>query len=143
MLAPSLYPVVITGCSRLWDDGEVGSGSGLREAKGREVKSRQQKTRLGGFFQFLQKDFPVDEKASWLELQTNYVGSSRAFLALLDGELNALTFVQGFEAGGLDSGEVYEHVFATVSRGDEAKTFLSVEELYGTSHFVRHNNFLE
>lgn len=143
MLAPSLYPVVFTGCSRLWDDGEVGSGSGLREAKGREVKSRQQKTRLGGFFQFLQKDFPVDEKASWLELQTNYVGSSRAFLALLDGELNALTFVQSFEAGGLDSGEVYEHVFATVSRGDEAKTFLSVEELYGTSHFVRHNNFLE
>ena len=143
MLAPSLYPVVFTGCSRLWDDGEVGSGSGLREAKGREVKSRQQKTRLGGFFQFLQKDFPVDEKASWLELQTNYVGSSRAFLALLDGELNALTFVQGFEAGGLDSGEVYEHVFATGSRGDEAKTFLSVEELYGTSHFVRHNNFLE
>ena len=143
MLAPSLYPVVFTGCSRLWDDGEVGSGSGLREAKGREVKSRQQKTRLGGFFQFLQKDFPVDEKASWLELQTNYVGSSRAFLALLDGELNALTFVQGFEAGGLDSGEVYEHVFAAVSRGDEAKTFLSVEELYGTSHFVRHNNFLE
>ena len=53
-----------------------------------------------------------------LELQTNYVGSSRAFLALLDGELNALTFVQGFEAGGLDSGEVYEHVFAAVSRGD-------------------------
>lgn len=64
MLAPSLYPVVFTGCSRLWDDGEVGSGRGLREAKGREVKSRQQKTRLGGFFQFLQKDFPVNEKAS-------------------------------------------------------------------------------
>lgn len=64
MLAPSLYPVVFTGCLRLWDDGEVGSGRGLREAKGREVKSRQQKTRLGGFFQFLQKDFPVNEKAS-------------------------------------------------------------------------------
>ena len=64
MLAPSLYPVVITGCLRRWDDGEVGSGRGLREAKGREVKSRQQKTRLGGFFQFLQKDFPDNEKAS-------------------------------------------------------------------------------
>ena len=142
MLAPSLYPVVITGDLRLWNDGEVGSGRGLREAKGREVKSRQQKTRLGGFFQFLQKDFPVDEKASWLELQTNYVGSSRAFLALLDGELNALTFFQGFETVGLDGGEVNEHVFAAVSRGDETEAFLGVEEFYGTSHFG-HDNFLE
>jgi hypothetical protein len=82
-------------------------------------------------------------KASLLELQTNYVGSSRAFLALLDGELNALTFVQSFEAGGLDCREVYEHVFAAVSRGDETKTFLGVEEFNGTSHFVRHNNFLK
>ena len=78
-----------------------------------------------------------------LELQTNYVGSSRAFLALLDGELNALTFVQGLEARGLDGGEVNEHVFAAVGRGDEAKTFLGVEELDGTSHFVGHDNFLK
>ena len=90
----------------------------------------------------MQKDFSIDEKASWLELQTNYVGSSRAFLALLDGELNALTFVQGFEAGGLDSGEVYEHVFAAVSRGDETEAFLGFEELYVTSLFVGIDNLL-
>lgn len=64
-----------------------------------------------------------------LELQTNYVGSSRAFLALLDGELNALTFVQGFEAGGLDSGEVYEHVFAAVSREMKPKPFSALKNL--------------
>jgi hypothetical protein len=74
------------------------------------------------------------------ELQSYYVSSSRAFLALLDGELNALTFVQGFETRGLDGGEVNEHIFAAINRGDETKTFLGVEELNGTSHF-RHNNF--
>jgi hypothetical protein len=82
-------------------------------------------------------------KHSKCELQTNYVGSSWAFLALLDSELNALTFVQSFEAGRLDGREVYEHVFATVSWGDETETFFSVEEFNGTSHFVRHNNFLK
>jgi len=75
------------------------------------------------------------------ELQSNYVSGSRTFLALLDSELNALTFVQSFEAGGLDGREVYEHIFATVSRGDKTKTFLCVEELNSTSHFVRHNIF--
>jgi hypothetical protein len=57
------------------------------------------------------------------ELQSYYVSSSRAFLALLDGELNALTFVQGLEARGLDGGEVNEHVFAAV--GWEMKQNLS------------------
>lgn len=121
---------------------------GLRERgqAGQTLNFRQQKTRLGGFFNSCRRSSQqalASVKASLLELQTNYVGSSRAFLALLDGELNALTFVQSFEAGGLDCREVYEHVFAAVSRGDETKTFLGVEEFNGTSHFVRHNNFLK
>ena len=103
----------------------------------------QQKTRRSGFFQFLLRRLPINGKQLGRELQAGNVGSGRAFLALLDGELNALTFFQGFETVGLDGGEVNEHVFAAVSRGDEAKAFLGVEELYGTSHFVGHDNFLE
>jgi hypothetical protein len=85
---------------------------------------------------------PKEGKVLRLELLRNDVRSSRAFLALLDGELNALTFFQGFETVGLDGGEVNEHVFAAVSRGDETEAFLGVEEFYGTSHFG-HDNFLE
>jgi hypothetical protein len=80
---------------------------------------------------------------SELELQNDYVDRRRAFLALLDGELNALTFVQGLKAGGLDSGEVYEHILAAISRGDKTKAFLSVEEFYGAGHSVGHGDFLD
>ena len=105
-------------------------------------KKANKKTRRSGFFQFLQRPLPVEGKVLRLELLRNDVRSSRAFLALLDGELNALTFFQGFETVGLDGGEVNEHVFAAVSRGDETEAFLGVEEFYGTSHFG-HDNFLE
>jgi len=94
-------------------------------------------------FSILAEALPINGRRLGRELQASNVGSSRAFLALLDGELNALTFFQGFETVGLDGGEVNEHVFAAVSRGDETEAFLSVEELYGTSHFVGHDNFLE
>lgn len=106
------------------------------------TRKRATKTRRSGFFQFLLRPLPKEGKVLRLELLRNDVRSSRAFLALLDGELNALTFFQGFETVGLDGGEVNEHVFAAVSRGDETEAFLGVEEFYGTSHFG-HDNFLE
>jgi len=65
-----------------------------------------------------------------LELQRSYVSSCRAFLAVFDREFNFLTFFQRFETLVLDSREVYEHVFAAVSWGDKAETFLSVEPFY-------------
>jgi hypothetical protein len=48
---------------------------------------------------------------------------------LLDGELNALTFFQGFETVGLDGGEVNEHVFAAVSREMKPKPFSALKNL--------------
>ena len=57
-------------------------------------------------------------------------------LAILDFELNVLAFSQGFEAVTLDCREVYEHVFAAVSRGDETETFRLVEPLNLTLIFA-------
>ena len=51
-----------------------------------------------------------------VESDSGYVNSRWAFLAVLNFELNVLTFSQSFEAITLDSGEVYEHVFAAISR---------------------------
>jgi hypothetical protein len=74
---------------------------------------------------------------------SRYVNSSRAFLAVLNFELNVLAFSQGFEAVALDSGEVYKHIFAAVSRGNEAKTFRFVEPLNLTFNLCHLQNSLD
>ncbi len=50
-------------------------------------------------------------------------------LAILDFELNVLAFSQGFEAVTLDCREVYEHVFAAVSRVMKPKPLDSLNHL--------------
>src|SRR5471030_620256 len=62
-------------------------------------------------------------------LDCSYVNCRRAFLAVLDFELYVLAFSQSFEAVTLDCREVYEHVFAAVSRSNETETFRFVEPL--------------
>jgi hypothetical protein len=74
-----------------------------------------------------------------LSLQAGYVTSCRAFSAAFDGEGNFLTFIQRFVAIVHDSGEVYEYIFRTVIRSDEAEAFVSVEPFYDTSHFTGHS----
>ena len=54
------------------------------------------------------------------------VNRCRAFLTILNFELNVLTFSQRFETITLNSREVNEHIFATVRRRNEAKTFDSL-----------------
>lgn len=65
-------------------------------------------------------------------LDSSYVNSRRAFLAILDFELYVLTFSQSFETVALDCREVNEHVLAAVSRGDETETLRFVEPLHLT-----------
>src|SRR5690606_24214025 len=64
------------------------------------------------------------DKAS--RLQSDDVLRLGAFLALGDGELNALTFGQGLEARAGDGAEVCEHIRAGFLL-DEAKAFCFVE----------------
>jgi hypothetical protein len=78
-----------------------------------------------------------------VESDCSNVYCSRAFLAVLNFELNALAFGQGFETIALDSGEVYEHIFATVSRSNEAKTFRLVEPLNLTFNLCHFANSFE
>jgi hypothetical protein len=74
---------------------------------------------------------------------SGYVNSSRTFLAVLNFELNVLAFSQSFEAITLDCREVYEHVFAAVSWGNETKTFRLVEPLNLTFNLCHLQNSLE
>src|SRR5262245_9955418 len=59
---------------------------------------------------------------------------SRRLLAPLGNDVVAdlLAFDQGAHAGTLHRADVHEHVLAAVSRLDESKAFLSIEELHGT-----------
>ena len=79
----------------------------------------------------------------WIRSDSCYVNSCRTFLAVLNFELNVLTFSQSFEAITLDSGEVYEHVFAAISRSNEAKTFRLVEPLNLTFNLCHLKNSLD
>ena len=56
-----------------------------------------------------------------------------AFWAACHFELNALIFLQGFEAVALNRGKVCEQIFATFVRSDETKTFCIIEPLDCTS----------
>lgn len=94
---------------------------------------------------FLEKLKRVRTNASnqWCRSDSCYVNSSRTFLAVLNFELNVLAFSQSFETIALDSGEVYEHIFAAVSRSNEAKTFGFVEPLNLTFNLCHLQNSLE
>ncbi len=63
-------------------------------------------------------------------------------MSVLNFELNVLAFSQSFEAVTLDSGEVYEHIFAAISRSNEAKTFRLVEPLNLTFNLCHLQNSL-
>src|SRR5215831_15984688 len=60
-----------------------------------------------------------------------------ALLVGLDVEADALTFVERFQAGALDRGDVNEDVATAVVRLDEAITALAIEELDRTGHCHR------
>lgn len=78
------------------------------------------------------------EAALWLTRNAitlaGNVGSAAFALAIIELNIvgNRLTFVQRLEAICVDCGEVDEDIISTVSRSDEAKTLLWVEELDGT-----------
>jgi len=55
------------------------------------------------------------------------IAGLQTFRALLDIKVHGLAFCQGLEAITCDCREVYEYIFATISRGDETKTFGLVE----------------
>ena len=65
-----------------------------------------------------------------IQLQRDNVASCWAFLAVFDGELNLLAFVQRFEIVALNSREMYEYIFAAIVRSNETKTFTSVKPFY-------------
>lgn len=79
----------------------------------------------------------------WIRSDSCYVNSCRTFLTVLNFELNVLTFSQSFETITLDSGEVYEHIFAAISRSNEAKTFRLVEPLNLTFNLCHLKNSLD
>ncbi len=72
------------------------------------------------------------------KLQSYYVSSLWAFLALLNFERYFLAFSQSFEAFRSDCTEVNEYVSTAVVLSNETKTFLFVEPLNDTSS-LRHN----
>jgi len=76
-----------------------------------------------------------------LNLQSSYVCSRRAFGTVSDFELYTLTFSQSFETIGLDSGEVYEYIFATIFRSNETESFGLIKPLNVTFN-LRHQNYL-
>ena len=58
----------------------------------------------------------------------------RSFFALADIKFHGCAFRKILEAFHIDSGIMYEHVFAALVR-DESVALLSVEPLYSTFHF--------
>ena len=80
---------------------------------------------------------------SGLKSDSSYVNCSWTFLAVLNFELNVLAFSQSFETVTLDSGEVYKHIFAAISRSNEAKTFRLVEPLNLTFNLCHLQNSLD
>src|SRR6266404_5007693 len=63
----------------------------------------------------------------------NYVGSLLTFCALDSIECYGLTFSQCLKASSVDSGEMDEHITATILL-DESKSFLFIEPLNFTVH---------
>src|SRR5262245_20364590 len=60
----------------------------------------------------------------------------RSLGALRDLELDALVLFEAAEAGGLNGGEVDEHVAPTTVNGDETETLVRVEPLHGSLRHV-------
>ena len=67
-----------------------------------------------------------------LDLRRDYVGRTRAFLALSDLELNPLTFIKTGIAGRLDFGMMNEQVLVGIIGGNKSKTFFSIKPFYCT-----------
>ena len=57
------------------------------------------------------------------ELGRRYIRGRRSLRGLLQLELHLLAFRQALEAGTLNRGMMYEHILATVFRGNKAKAF--------------------
>lgn len=108
---------------------------------GNSVRGQKMVARIRrGFIARLKRIHTSDQ---WIRSDSCYVNSCRTFLAVLNFELNVLTFSQSFEAITLDSGEVYEHIFAAISRSNEAKTFRLVEPLNLTFNLCHLKNSLD
>ena len=60
----------------------------------------------------------------FFNLETNYVSSLWAAVAVHDIKANFFTLVKGFETGALDSGEVYKHVVAVFALNKSETFFL-------------------
>src|ERR1700759_582137 len=75
----------------------------------------------------------LDQK--FVDLDELQIDGLRATLVGFDFEADILAFVQAAQAGGLDSGDMNEHVLAAVLRRDESETLRRVEELNLTDHY--------
>src|SRR5262249_799027 len=63
-------------------------------------------------------------------------GGSLALITALQLEAHPLAFVQVADAGALDGRDVYEHIFCSILRLNEAVAFLGIEPLHGSDrHF--------
>ena len=60
----------------------------------------------------------------------------QAFRPLLDLKADSLAFGQRLEAAAFDGGEVHEHIFTAIGRGDKAKALGFVKPLNGTCSHV-------
>lgn len=74
--------------------------------------------------------YPVELMANLTHLNCRDIASRRTFLAILNGKLNLLAFVQRFKTAALDGREMHKHVFATIIRGDKAKSFGLIKPFY-------------
>src|SRR5882757_1607122 len=72
---------------------------------------------------------------SWSSAGDDQIHRLRAFALLvgLDFELNPLSFVERFQSGLLDRGDVHEHIASAIVRLDEAVATLAIEELDRTT----------
>jgi len=77
--------------------------------------------------------FSIIRKTGYLSARTPDIPGSRAFLSLLQFELNFFALTQGLESVTLDGAEMHEDVFAVFSF-DEPETFGFVEPLHFTLH---------
>ena len=64
-------------------------------------------------------------------------------MAKIKGQVKWFNESKGFGFITLDSGEVYEHIFAAISRSNEAKTFRLVEPLNLTFNLCHLQNSLD
>ena len=73
-----------------------------------------------------------------IRLKRDDLIGARPLLALAYFKFHFLTFIEGcVTATALNLGVMHEQVFATLFRGDKAKTFLCIEPLHSTlTHYL-------